>query len=575
MRRFALILVALCGAYAQTTAVITTAPVSPPPPPPPGSMIQGVGAAVNGAWTFTTPNGQIVSPQQGQQQQPARFDCAADGAVVNAITGEPIARAKVSVLAAGTSSSTTADNSGRWTLSNVACGPVQVQATRVGFLQNGFGQRNARVPFRPMVFAPGSPVHDVKIELTPQAVVMGRVVDDQGDPVMNVQVSTLALRIVDGRESLQPNGGTSTNDLGEYRLHDLLPGKYVVCASPNRGGQGTYRSAPQAPPQTVLAESCYPGPPEGGSSATVDAPAGRETKIDFALSQTLAVRVRGTVSGVPAGRGFGLSLIRRGMNPGFGNFPAPVRPDGTFEVSGVIPGSYILNANYNDGKQMLRAHVPIEVGSSDIDGVAVQLQSGFSVTGTVRVESQSGAGPRQFGINLRPVEQGQMNGPGQVKWADDHLSFTIENVMPGTFRLDVFPPPPFYIKSANLAGQDVLRNEIPISQAAGPIEIVLRDDGGSVEGDVVDGSGQPMSSGIMLLGKTGRPLMGQSQLNGHFKLQNLAPGDYTLYAWDNPQEVAWADADWMRRYAGAGMAVSVAAGQNAQAKITQQRVPQQ
>jgi len=66
-----------------------------------------------------------------------------------------------------------------------------------------------------------------------------------------------------------------------------------------------------------------------------------------------------------------------------------------------------------------------------------------------------------------------------------------------------------------------------------------------------------------------------AQPNGHFKLQNVAPGDYAIYAWANPDEVAYADPDWMRRNGGGGMAVTVAAGQSQQIKLTEQSVPPQ
>jgi hypothetical protein len=64
-----------------------------------------------------------------------------------------------------------------------------------------------------------------------------------------------------------------------------------------------------------------------------------------------------------------------------------------------------------------------------------------------------------------------------------------------------------------------------------------------------------------------------SQASGHFRLQNLAPADYTIYAWDDPNAVEYADQDWMRRYAGGGIAVTVTAGQKQQIKLTEQLVP--
>jgi hypothetical protein len=143
--------------------------------------------------------------------------------------------------------------------------------------------------------------------------------------------------------------------------------------------------------------------------------------------------------------------------------------------------------------------------------------------------------------------------------------------MPGTYRLEAFPPAPFYVKSATLGGQDILSGEFTATPGAAPIEIVLSDDSGSIEGDVVNADGQPVPGGVMAL-RNGRAAIVRS--DGHFKIQNLAPGDYKVYAWDDPAQVPYADGEWMKRYAGGGADASVASGQSSQVKLTQENVPQ-
>jgi hypothetical protein len=253
------------------------------------------------------------------------------------------------------------------------------------------------------------------------------------------------------------------------------------------------------------------------------------------------------------------------VNPGGAN----VR-DGKFDFR-VPAGSYMISADYFEGGKHLLARVPIEVGATDIDNVTVAVDSGFNITGLIRIDPQSHQTSfrSQFGMNLRPVEP--TTGTGQLKWDADHTSFAFNDMSPGAYRLDVSPPSPFYVKSATLAGQDILNNEFSVAQPAGPIEIVLSDDGGSIEGAVVDSDGQPATGGIIAL-RNGRATVIQS--SGHFKLQNLAPGDYAIYAWDEANQVEYADQDWMRRYGGSGTAVTISAGQNTQVKLTQQKVPQ-
>jgi hypothetical protein len=300
----------------------------------------------------------------------------------------------------------------------------------------------------------------------------------------------------------------------------------------------------------------------------MDIPPGRENRVDFNLNQVPAVHVRGTVSGLPEGRGSGVSLTRRdGIQAAGVALPGMVR-DGKFDIL-APPGSYILLADYFETGKRLSARVPVDVGTSDVDNVAVQLDTAFTVAGTVRTESQSGVEKtKQFAINLHASEP--LNGGGQLKWDPANAnSFTFADLLPGTYRLDLFPPPPYYVKSATLAGQDVLGGEFSLSAGAGPIAIVLRDDGGSIEGDVTNADGQPVAGLVMLL-RNGRATVIPS--GGHFKLQNLAPGDYTVYAWDDSSAVEYANPEWMRRFN--GTSVTITAGQSSQLKLTQQTVPE-
>ena len=482
---------------------------------------------------------------------PTVFDCAADGLVVNSLTGEPIPRARISLTAGAASYSANADSSGKWDLSNVACGTAPLTVTRPGFLQKAG---------RALQLVSGSPVHGLKIELTPQSVFYGRVLDDQGDPVPGAQIAVMASRIVEGRVTFQRAAEGATNDLGDYRIAGLPRGKYIVCSNSVKG------VVPAG--ESILAEACYPGPAEGGISSATAIPAGRETRIDISLNQTTGVHVRGTVAGVPNGRGAGVNLVKRGANTGSGATVGGVN-NNNFDFR-VAPGSYMLAANYFEAGKHLSARIPVEVGTSDVDNVALTLDGGFTVSGTVSIASLSGRAPaRQFTVNLRPLET--TGGTGQAKWAPDRNTFTFEDMAPGSYRLAISPPAPFYVKSATLEGQDILSGEFVLSPGSGLIAIALSDDGGSIEGDVVDADGQPATSGVMAL-RNGRAVVAQA--TGHFKLQSVAPGDYTVYAWDDPAEVAYADTEWMRRYGGSGVAVTVTAGQSSQMRLTQQKVPE-
>jgi hypothetical protein len=302
--------------------------------------------------------------------------------------------------------------------------------------------------------------------------------------------------------------------------------------------------------------------------------AGRETRVDFTLHEVPTVHVRGAIFGILKNQGSQLSLLKRGGSLG-GARTARISPDGKFDIAGVTPGSWTLRTDYFEGGTHLTASMPVEVGNSDLDDVAVHFDSGLTVTGNVRIQSKSGAKPnRQSPLFLRSSEP--VMASGQFKWAADNTSFTIPDLTPGNYRLDGFPPGPFYVKSATLNGIDILRQEVSIAQSAGPIEIVLSDDSGAIDVQVTGSDDQPLaSSGVMFLQDGMPPRIAATAPDGHIKLQALAPGDYRIYAWDDASQVEYADADWMQRYGGGGVSVSLQAGQTAQVTVKQQAVPTQ
>ena len=59
----------------------------------------------------------------------------------------------------------------------------------------------------------------------------------------------------------------------------------------------------------------------------------------------------------------------------------------------------------------------------------------------------------------------------------------------------------------------------------------------------------------MLLRDGARPLYATAGTDGIFRIGIVPPGDYKAYAWNDLATVEYADAEWMRRNAGIGMAV--------------------
>ena len=112
-------------------------------------------------------------------------------------------------------------------------GRYSFSASRNGFITQSYSPDGSIRRATPLTLAKGQELKQLVFKLTPQAVISGRVLDEDGEPVADAFVQPMVFQYQRGRRQLVPDGGTSTNDLGEFRLHDLRPGKYIVSASRN------------------------------------------------------------------------------------------------------------------------------------------------------------------------------------------------------------------------------------------------------------------------------------------------------------------------------------------------------
>jgi len=192
------------------------------------------------------------------QLSPPANDCAASGTVVNAITGEPIPRAMVTMSGTG---GTATDSKGQWSITGQACGQVTPTVWHPGFLVANFGPSGSRPPRR-VELVSGSPVHDLEFSLMPEGSVAGRVQDESGDPIEGAQIRVMRVAVENGRRIMvSARGGATSDAQGNFRADTQPPGHYIVCA---QSAQPTYPAGGGA--AYVYGEACFPGPISSGPS---------------------------------------------------------------------------------------------------------------------------------------------------------------------------------------------------------------------------------------------------------------------------------------------------------------------
>jgi protocatechuate 3,4-dioxygenase beta subunit len=522
----------------------------------------------------------LVLAAQAKPEEP----CTLSGQVVNTATGEPVRRALVvlhridSSRAATNIQSThsvTTDTAGRFAMEGVAPGKYRLSASRNGFVETQYGARAPGKTGTLMTLEAGQKSTDLAMRLTPHGVVAGRVLDEEGEPLTGVDVQVTRQQYIQGRKQLARAGSALTNDLGEYRVFGIPPGRYYVSA--------TLRANPNLP-QTdeEYVTTWFPRTPDASAAAPVDlAPGAQLRNIDIPLSKMRTVTVRGRVTseaGAPAGgdtapRSFLNVMISARSTTVFGGAfarGATVGPQGTFEFRGIAPGSYTVVGQTNAQGKVLQARTSIQVGSSNVEGVLLTIHGGVAVSGRVRVEGETSESLAAMAVVLQPVEVGGMvfgSVPSQPVKADG--TFQLDDVAADRYNVTINRlPEGFYVKSVRSATLDVMGSGLEVAGTSpAPIEVLLSPHAGQVSGSVLDPKTQkpaPTVTVVLIPQEKERRdresfyRTAVTDQSGQFTFKSVVPGEYRVYAWEDAEYGVWMDPDFLKPVESKGEAVSIA-----------------
>jgi protocatechuate 3,4-dioxygenase beta subunit len=494
------------------------------------------------------------------------------GSVLRAGDGTPVAKAVITFRRADRGAQAygaTTDASGRFTATGVQAGRYRVTIERQGY--SPYGQQSANPTTGMVNVTAGQDVTGLVYRLVPGGVVTGRVLDEDGEPTAGVRVQLQRYRYNQGRRQVVSAGNATTNDLGEYRMYGITPGRYYVSAS----YQSRMRPFPGNEQDIAYSSVYYPGAPDLARALALELGAGAELRgIDFRLRPAPTVRVRGRVTGLPAGTAAMVTLVS--ADDAGGGMAARGRSQidssGNFEFRGVTPGNYIVLAQAGGGRggrgmgggaSGMRGRTAVQVGSGDLENVQVYLSGPVNVAGAVRLDGE-GQLPANLRVTLQPGASEPMGMPAQGQAQSDG-SFVLPQVMPGTYDVRVAGlSGTAYLKSIRLGSADFTERGLEIGpQGAGGLDLVVSLDGATVEGTVTNREQEPIVATIALVPSGPRASLPQlykistSDASGKFTLQGIAPGDYKVFAWEEIEQGSWFDPDVIKRYDSFGQSVNL------------------
>jgi hypothetical protein len=542
------------------------------------------------------------------------------GTVVNSLTREPIGRALV--VSADSRFATMTDDRGRF---EFRIPRVEVERTSQAPGAPGFSsaqtaqsaQQQQIVDNRPSFLtarktgftfennetqgvAISPEQEEVTIALVLEARVVGHVILPGRQSAAGMQVQLYKRQVREGRAHWDAVGSVMARSDGEFRFADLSGGSYKVFTQ-----ELLDRDPVTSNPRTQLfgyPPVYYPAAADFAAGAVISLKAGETFQASLSPARREYYPV--TVGIVDGGVGVqpDVQVWRQGQEgPGYSlgydfrrETIAGLLPNGTYTVQVVSTGTNSLTGTTNisvGGAPVVGAMVTLLPNSSievrvteefqhgrDESSMQVALGSGSSFTA-------SGRRPNYLRATLVPVKEFGSNQSFPLRPPtgpeDDALVF--ENVMPGGYRVQVDAQ--FgYVASITAGGADLQRLPLVVGVGASPppIEITMRDDGGEVDGSIIDASngGGARSGGLSSPAQTPGavyfiPMSDGGQMkqvwfssDRHFQIQQLPPGTYRVLAFEHQQaELEYWSEELMSKYNSKMQVISVVAGQRQQLRL--------
>jgi hypothetical protein len=499
------------------------------------------------------------------------------GKVVQDPGGQGIRKVKVMLISRSSQTpqeyEAITDQAGQFKVENVPQGEYAVRLERAGYAADAKTKRDKVVRV-----ITGQDTKDLVFQMLAAAVISGKIVDLEGDPVPNVNVMAIASTRIATTGSASALTRGATNDLGEYRIADLSPGKYIVQATPPKSQVPSANEKDATNDRLVYAKTYFPGTLDELQAAAVEVSAGGTATANFAVQASHAYRLSGTVMGIGAN---GITQLVLMAKNGQGE-EQNLAQGGKFDFPNVLPGTYhaqVMMVSFGNGQnpsmKMRQIRTPIEVNASDVVGLQLQMDTGGDVGGKFRVEGAERINWSELNVTLLTVAEGEDEPAGlrvaftQPAEVQEDGSFVIQDAPGGNCQLAVGARSEkyrdYYTKSVLLGGREVVDTGFAVSPGT-VLDVVLSAKGARIEGTVIDREGKPAAGASVVTapdgGKLGRPdayQYARTDDSGHFFIRGMNPGVFMVLAFEE-MEGNYRAPEFAKKYEGKGEKVELDEG---------------
>jgi protocatechuate 3,4-dioxygenase beta subunit len=551
-------------AVAQTTTTTTT---------PDGRTI-----TVTTTQTLGGVNSVVIGPAQvdgaalplpngfpARDTAPATGTAVIRGRVLDASSGTPVRKASVRIFSPQIRENRSAvtDLEGRYEFTDLPAGQFNLNVTKTGYVDLGYGQTTAGEMGKTLKVADKQVVEKIDFALPRGAVITGRVLDEFGEPIADVQVSALRNQFTpSGQRPVNAGRFATTNDIGEFRLFGIPPGQYFLSAS--------YRQMMTVGPMATVqgdtsgyAVTYYPGTANLADAQKLTIGLGGSVfDVTLMLVPTRTARISGFVldgKGRPVKQGSVMVIPRSPAGGSIGSGGGMIRPDGWFTISNVAPGEYTLRGMTpgQPGSQPETAMATVSVNGIDLTDVQLEPVKPISVSGRVIMDPVAARTfkPEMMRLTAPPSEPGPFMGPMAPPAAvRDDLTFEFQ-ASPGPSVVRLIGPAGWMIKSVSLNGADVTDGITFRNEGVSGLEVELTNKVPDLSGQVTNGNGDavldyfaivfPQDQELWIAPGPGRTGMTRPDDQGRYRFRSLRPGNYYVVAVEHVQTGEWMDPTFM------------------------------
>jgi carboxypeptidase family protein len=493
------------------------------------------------------------------------------GHVVAADTGQPLRKTQVRLTSTDAGPGgprenrlATTDADGTFEFTNLSGGRYMLTASKGSYVSLSYGQSRPDDPMKPLPVGNGQTVERVDFSLPRGGILTGRVVDEYGEPMSNLQVAAVSWQTFNGQRRLVPSGRFgSTDDLGEFRLFGVPPGQYLIEATWRSLNPVAVPGVPgaRADDRTGYAPTLFPGVTDANRAQRFTIGAGDTiSDLTFAMLPIKTTNVSGTVANSQGRPMQGMLMVVPESGGGYNSTGASIRPDGSFTIAGLAPGDYTLRAQPPGGfgPNAEIATTKITANGEDITDLRLVAAKPSLMSGRVVIDPSATASAPPIMLTATPVDGIMMPMGGPPARVNDDGTFEL-SVRPGRTRIGLMNVGMgWVIRAVRLAGTDVIDSGVDVepNENITRLEVELTNRITTVSGLVTNARGEPAKSYSVIVFSQDRERWtgssryqggGRPDQDGRFKVTGLPQGSYYIVALERIEPGQAQDPDFLER----------------------------